>query len=88
MADQDSPPAPKAPFVAPLPIAAVPKEAPSAPTIRDHAERCSLQPWQVKAVIARLHGLREPGAAEVSEVTRMDSDTFDEALDQALHGRI
>jgi hypothetical protein len=63
------------------------QEAPTLPTIRDHAERLELAPWKVKAVIARLHGSRELTAPGVDLNTRMSQSDFDAALDVALHGR-
>jgi hypothetical protein len=71
---------------APAPAeAAAPAEA---PTLRDHAEGAQLRPWQLAAIVRRLHGAREEGAAEVTANTRMNAQAFEQAAAVALHGRI
>lgn len=57
------------------------------PTIGDHADRLTLEPWKVKAVIARLHGSRVAGAPGVDLNTRLSENDFAAALDATLHGR-
>jgi hypothetical protein len=63
------------------------------PTIRDHAERAQLAPWQVAVVIARLNGDHDKDGKRrfvdgVGLTTRMSDDAFDKALQVALHGRV
>lgn len=88
MAENDQPPAP------PAAVQTSALRAPVLlPTIRDHAERHELKPWQVGAVIARLHGVHDEDGKRVfpdgtSLTTRMSDDDFDAALDVALHGRV
>jgi hypothetical protein len=63
-----------------------------AATIREHAERKALAPWQLAALMARLNGEYVDGKRRfvdgVSLTTRMTVEDFDGALDVALHGRI
>jgi hypothetical protein len=62
------------------------------PTIREHAERKALAPWQLAALMARLSGEHIDGKRRfvdgVSLTTRMSVADFDGALDVTLHGRI
>lgn len=67
------------------PTAAAPAEA---PTVRDHAERLQLKPWEREAVIRRMHGERDEGAPDVNANTRLDEEAFTAALTRALHGRV
>ena len=87
MEKPDSPPAPSAPTP---PVRA--EEPALLPTIRDHAERLQLLPWQVAAIVARLHGEHVDGkrlfADGASLNTRMSDADFDAAAQRALHGRI
>lgn len=68
--------------------------APDAPpTIRDHAARLDLAPWQIAATVARLHGEHDADGKRVFPAgvdlnTRMSVEDFAAAADTALHGRI
>lgn len=86
MADQDWPEAPSAPKAKVSPVSEV-------PTIRDHAERLQLDPWQVGAVVARMNGEHDDKGVRkfpqgVSVTTRIGETEFDAALHIALHGRV
>jgi len=65
-----------------------------APTIRDHAERLKLAPWQVTAIVARMHGDHDADGLVrtfpigVDANTRLSVPEFDAAADVALKGRI
>lgn len=63
------------------------------PTIRDHVERAQLEPWQVAAIVARLHGTHDKDGERVfpdgvSMTTRMTVADFDQAAEVALKGRV
>ena len=92
MADKDSPTAPPA-STPPLRSQSAPSAESVAPSIRDHAERLKLAPWQVAAVLARMCGEHDEDGARVypdgaSLNTRIAVADFDGALDVALTGRI
>lgn len=57
------------------------------PTVRDHVERLSLEPWQAKAIVAYLHGSRKLGAPGIDLNSRLSEGDFDRAASAALHGR-
>ncbi len=88
MSDKD--PAPKAPKSSDVRPA---DEAAALPTIRDHAEAKKFAPWQVAAIVARIHGAHDENGARVhkdgvSANTRMSEADFDAAAKLALTGRI
>lgn len=92
MDDETKPPAPP---VGTQPPAQETKQpaAELLPTVRDHAERLGLVPWQVGAIVARLHGTHDEDGDRVfpdgaSLTTRMSDEDFDAAADVALHGRV
>lgn len=85
--DDQKPPAP------PVGTGTSARAAEADPTIRDHAERTQLAPWQVAAIVARLHGVHDEDGARVfpdgvSMTTRMSVADFDEATEVALKGRV
>jgi hypothetical protein len=88
MADNDKPPVPPVGEKTSAPVSPT-----LLPTVRDHAERLQLKPWQVGAVVARLNGEHDEEGVRVfpegvSLTTRMTDEEFDAAADVALHGRV
>jgi len=88
-----------APVSAPPPAPPAPaEEAPAVeervePTVRDHAARLELEPWQIATIVARMNGEHDADgkrvfAKGVDLNTRLTDTDFDAALKTALHGRI